>query len=178
MEKIELQEVIDTCEEAESDYIKLYRPLLGYEDNIQLYRGIDDSLQEILEEIEGRVGLALPADLIELYLISNGGKYFDITLYHLTDDKNDINGLYYKNLQDDLREKYDIPQEKIIVGENTDGHLIVVGLDEEGYYTYFLLEKETKEITMAFDYLIEILALEINYHTDAFELTYDESEEA
>ena len=52
MEKIELQEIIEACDEADSEYIKLYRPLLGYEDEISLNRGIDDSLEFTLNEIE------------------------------------------------------------------------------------------------------------------------------
>ena len=44
--RIEIQEIIDACEESGSDYIKLYRPLLGYEDEVVLNRGIDDSMEE------------------------------------------------------------------------------------------------------------------------------------
>ena len=124
MEKIELQEIIEACEEVESEYIKLYRPLLGYEDDISLNRGIDDSLQGTLEAIEAKVGVEFPADFLQVYLIANGGKYFDITLYHLTNDIGDPNGLYAKNFDSSLRYEYNIPENALIIGETKDGEYI------------------------------------------------------
>lgn len=177
MEKIELQEIIDTCEEAESEYIKLYRPLLGYEDSVVLNRGIDDSLEEILEEIETATGVQFPADFLQLYLIANGGKYFDINLYHLTNDKNDVNGLYYKNTDKKLREEYEIPENVLIVGEAEEYAYIIIGIDEEGYYYYGTWDKEAKGVDMDFGYILELLVYEIDYHTQAFGLEYEESEE-
>lgn len=177
MEKIELQEIIDACEEAHSDYIKLFRPLLGYEDEVELYRGIDDSMEETLEEIETRVGLAFPVDFLQLYLIANGGKYFDVTLYYLTSDKDDVNGLYYKNMDKSLREEYNIPKEALIVGESKDGDIIFIGLDEEGYYTCYAWDKETKDVSVVYHYILELLILEADYHTNAFEINYSEDEE-
>ena len=169
MEKIELQEIIDTCEEAGSDYLKLYRPLLGYEENVEFYRGIDDSMEETLNQIEAKVGVEFPADLLQIYLIANGGKYFDITLYHLTNDKTDPNGLYNKNFDSKLREEYNIPENMLIVGETKDGEFILIGIDEEGYYYYCTWDKEIKEMDMDYGYLVEILAYEIDYYTQAFE---------
>ena len=168
MEKIELQEIIEACEEAQSDYLKLYRPLLGYEDNMEFYRGIDDSLEETLEEIEAKVGIDFPADFLQIYLISNGGKYFDITLYHLTSDKNDLNGLYYKNTNEDFRGKYNIPAGMLVIGETSDNQLLLIGIDEEDYYFYCTWDKETHTIDMDYTYLVEVLMYEIDYHTNAF----------
>lgn len=168
MEKIELQEVIEACEEAKSEYIKLFRPLLGYEDEISLNRGIDDSLEETLNEIEKKVGIAFPADFLQIYLIANGGKYFDINLYPLTNDKNDVNGLYAKNFDSNLRAEYNIPDDMLIIGESKDGDFILIGVDEEEYYYYCSWEKETKAIGLDFAYLIEILVYEIDYYTQAF----------
>jgi len=167
MEKIELQEIIDACEEANSDYLKLYRPLLGYEENLTLYRGVDDSLEETLNEIEAKVGVAFPADFLQIYLIANGGKYFDINLYYLTNDKEDINGLYYKNFDSKLRKEYNIPDNMLIIGE-TDNEFILIGIDEEEYYYYCSWDKEEKQMDMDYGYLIEILAYEIDYYTQAF----------
>lgn len=176
MEKIDVQSIIDACEEAKSDYIQLYRPLLGYEDEVELYIGIDDSMQGTLEEIETKVGVAFPVDFLQLYLLSNGGKYFDVTLYPLTNDKEDTKGLYYKNFDQSLRTQYDIPNDVFIVGENVDGEFILIGLDSEEYYTCFTWNKETKKATFAYDYLIELLVGEIDYHTGAFEAVYSEEE--
>lgn len=175
MEKIELQEIIDACEEAGSEYLKLYRPLLGYEEEIELYRGIDDSLEEILNEIETKVGVEFPADFLQIYLISNGGKYFDINLYYLTNDKEDVKGLYYKNFDSGLREEYNIPENMLIVGETDNDELILVGIDQEDYYYYCTWDKEAKQMDMDYGYLVEILAYEIDYYTQAFET--EETEE-
>lgn len=174
MEKIELQEIIDACEQAKSDYLQLYRPLLGYEENIQFYRGIDDSMQEVLEEIEAKVGLAFPADFLQLYLISNGGKYFDVTLYSLSNDKEDVNGLYYKNMNQSFRNEYDIPQGTLVVGENSENQYILIGVDDEGYYGCYTWSKEDKDVAVGYDYLLELLMLEIDYHTGAFDELHNE----
>lgn len=176
MEKIEVQEIIDACEEAQSDYIKLYRPLLGYEDEVVLYRGIDDSMEKILNEIEEKAGVAFPSDLIEIYLMSNGGKYFDVHLYPLTTDKKDENGLYYKNMTENLKEEYSIPDNVLIIGETDDNEYILTGIDEEGYYFYCSWDKEEKKMNVDFDYLVELLVCEIDFHTNAFELQYSEED--
>ena len=176
MEKIELQEIIDACEEAGSEYLKLYRPLLGYEDAVEFNRGIDDSLEETLNEIEARVGIEFPADFLQMYLLSNGGKYFDLTLYHLSNDKEDKDGLYYKNVKSDIRENYNIPADMLIIGESDDDEYILVGIDEEGYYFYCTWDKQARSIDVKYDYLVEVLAYEIDYYTEAFSVEYDESE--
>lgn len=168
MEKIELQEIIDACQEAESEYIKLYRPLLGYEDKVELNRGIDDSLEQTLNEIEAKVGVEFPADFLQVYLIANGGKYFDVNLFYLTNDKNDQNGLYYKNFDSSLRTEYNIPDSMLIIGETKDRQLILVGIDEEDYYYYCTWDKDAKEMDIDYDYLLEVLMYEIDYHTGAF----------
>ena len=168
MEKIELQEIIEACESAESEYIKLYRPLLGYEDEIELYRGIDDSLEDTLNEIESMTGIAFPADFLQIYLLSNGGKYFDVKLYPLLTNKTDSNGLYAKNIDRKLREDNNISNDMLVIGETTDGLYILAGIDEEGYYYYCTWDKETKTLDAEFDSLVEILVYEIDYHTQAF----------
>jgi len=177
MEKIELQEVIEACENAKSDYIKLYRPLLGYEENLHLIRGIDDTMEETLNEIEARIGIEFPADLLQIYLISNGGKYFDVDLYYLTNDKDDAHGLYAKNLDYNLRAEYKIPSDKLIIGETEDNEFILVGIDDEGYYSYYTWDKEIKSINMEFSYLLEILVYEIDYHTQAFSVEEEDNNE-
>lgn len=177
MEKIELQEIIDACEEAGSEYLKLYRPLLGYEDKLELNRGIDDSLEETLNLIESKVGIEFPADFLQIYLIANGGKYFDVNLFYLTSDTSDPNGLYYKNFDSELRAQYNIPDDMLIIGETSEDELILIGIDEEEYYYYCTWDKEEKVMDMDFGYLVEILAYEIDYYTDAFSELEAEFEE-
>ena len=174
MEKIELQEIIEACEESQSEYIKLFRPLLGYEDEISLNRGIDDTLEETMNAIEQKVGVEFPADFLQIYLIANGGKYFDINLYYLTNDKNDANGLYAKNFDSSLRTEYNIPENMLIIGETKDGEFILIGIDDEGYYFYCTWDKEAKEIGMDFAYLVEILVYEIDYYTQSFSVEEEE----
>ncbi len=178
MERIEIQEIIDVCEEGNSEYLKLYRPLLGYDDEVILYRGIDDSMEGTLNEIEAKVGIVTPADFLQIYLLANGGRYFDVTLYYLTNDKEDKKGLYYNNFNSSLRSEYNIPDNTIIIGETTDNELILVGIDEENYYYYFTWDKETKEMNVDYNYLVEILAYEIDYHTQAFSIDENVEEES
>ena len=177
MEKIELQEIIDACEEGESEYIKLFRPLLGYEDEISLNRGIDDTLEATLDEIESKVGIAFPADFLQIYLLSNGGKYFDLNLYYLTNDKKDPKGLYAVNFDSTLRANLDIPEDMLIIGETTDGLYILVGVDDDGYYYYCTWNKETREKELTLDYLVEVLVYEIDYYTQAFTMDEETEEE-
>ena len=177
MEKIEIQEIIDLCEEAESDYLKLYRPLLGYEDEVKLNRGIDDSMEGILDEIEAKVGIKFPADLLQLYLIANGGRYFGVNLFHLSNDRNDINGLYYNNTSETLRDRYKIPSNTLIIGETKEDELILIGIDEDGYYAYCTWDKEEKKMNVDFGYILELLVYEIDYNTGAFQVEYNEEED-
>ena len=175
MEKIELQEIIDACEKSGSEYINLYRPLLGYEDDITLYRGADDSVMDALTEVETKIGLEFPADFFQVYLLSNGGKYFDIKLFSLTSDKKYVDGIYYQNLVADTRKEYNVPDNMLLIGESTDGVLVLIGLDKDDCYYYALWNKETKEEEMQFDYLPELLMYEIDYYTGTFDV--DEEEE-
>lgn len=168
MEQIELQDIIAACEEADSVYIKLYRSLLGYEDNVVFYRGIDDSMEKSLDEIEETSGIAFPPDFLQIYLLSNGGKYFDINLFSLSNDKKDVNGLYYKNTNKDLKEEFSIPDDMIVIGETKENEYLLIGIDEEGYYYYCMWDKDAKEKGMDFESLIEVLVYEIDYHTQAF----------
>lgn len=175
MDKVELQEIIEACEKADSDYIRLYRPLLGYEENLDLNRGIDDSLEETVNLLERNVGIELPGDLLQLYLIANGGKYFDIKLYYLTNDRKDPNGMYYKNTDKKLREEYNIPNNMFIIGEISEYEYLLIGIDDEGYYYYCAWDKEEKKKSIEFSYLTEVLMHEIDYYTQAF--SYEESED-
>lgn len=168
MEKIEIQEIIEACEEAESDYLRLYRPLLGYDEEVLLNRGVDDRVEETLNEIESKVGLSFPADFLQVYLIANGGKYFDVNLYYLTEDKKDENGLYYKNIKSDMRAMYDVPDSMMIIGEYGENALILIGVDEDGYYFYCTWDKNDRVMDMDYSYLTELLMYEIDYHTGAF----------
>lgn len=170
MEKIELQEIIDACEEAKSEYINLYRPLLGYEDQISLYRGIDDSVLEIVSAIEGAANIQLPADFFQVYLLSNGGKYFDIDLFYLTNDKNDSKGIYYQNVIASTKKDYNVPDNTIVIGDSEDGMLVLVGVDEQGYYYYSLWNKEEKVEEIRCEYLPELLMYEIDYYTGNFDV--------
>lgn len=170
MEKIELQEIIDACEESKSEYINLYRPLLGYEDQVTLYRGVDDSVLGIIAEIEEVTNVQLPADFFQVYLLSNGGKYFDVNLFFLTNDKNDQNGIYYQNVKTDVKNEYALPDNTIVIGDTNDGLLVIVGVDEEGYYYYSMWNKEEKSEEIRCDYLPELLMYEIDYHTGNFDV--------
>lgn len=175
MEKMELQEIIDACEKAESEYLDLYRPLLGYEDELTFYRGADDSIMDTIKEMEEKIGIQFPPDFFQIYLLSNGGRYFDITLYSFTENKNAPEDIYYKNMIANVKKEYNAPDNTILIGETTDGLLILVGIDEEGYYYYSCWNKETKEEEFRFNYLLELLVHEIDYHTGAFDI--DEEEE-
>lgn len=168
MAKIELQEIIDVCEASESEYLKLYRPLLGYEDEVSFNVGIDDTLEAALNKLEEKVGIEVAPDFLQIYLISNGGKYFDVNLFPLTKDNKDKEGLLYQNFDSGLREEFDVPANTIILGDTDDDELILLGVDEEGYYYYCTWDKDNKEQNVIYDYLLEILMYEIDYHTNAF----------
>jgi hypothetical protein len=101
-------------------------------------------------------------------LISNGGKYFDVNLFPLTKDNKDKEGLLYQNFDSGLREEFDVPANTIILGDTDDDELILLGVDEEGYYYYCTWDKDNKEQNVIYDYLLEILMYEIDYHTNAF----------
>lgn len=166
MKEITLETVLNAVEESE--YNILYRPLLGYEDNLKFYEGIDDSMEHLLDDLEAVVGFEIPGDLIQLYIISNGGKYFDVNLFQLSEDQNDENSLYYQNVIATTKKDYDIPDDYLVIGTSGEGYYICITIDEDGYISYIMWNKDSKEVFLNYDYLVEILMSEIDYYTEAF----------
>ena len=73
MNEISLEELLAVIEDT--DYYPLFRPLLGYEDFIKFYEGIDDSMEHLLDEVQDLVGFEFPGDLIHVLLMTNGAKF-------------------------------------------------------------------------------------------------------
>lgn len=166
MKEIGLEDVLGLVEET--DYYLLFRPLLGYEEHLKFYYGITDPMEYLLDELQEIVRFEIPGDLIQMLLISNGGKYFDLNLYSLTEDKNDKKGLYYNNVNATTKKDYNIPKHYLIIGESSNLYIICVRIDDEGYISYLLWEKSQKQISLTYNYLIEIIMSEVDYYTEAF----------
>ena len=147
---------------------KIFRALLGYEDEVELFAGIDDSLEANVDELEEIAGFEIPGDFLHILLLTNGFRIFDFKLFPLTAKNSDKNGMYYINSKSDYKEKNSIPEEFLVIGEITEKFAVCITYDNEGYITYCLWDKEKKNISITYDYLIEIIASEIDYHNDAF----------
>lgn len=173
MEEMSLDYLLEAIEDTE--YYPLFSPLFGYDDYLKFYIGIDDSMEPLLDELQDLVDFEFPGDLIYILLITNGGRIFDLNLYHLTEDKKDKNGLYFNNTEADTRKKYNIPDNYLIIGTSSDLFILCVTLDEEGFISYVLWDVKTKEIGLTYNYLVEVLIAEIDYYTGAF--SDDETEE-
>ena len=174
MNEISLEELLAVIEDT--DYYPLFRPLLGYEDFIKFYEGIDDSMEHLLDEVQDLVGFEFPGDLIHVLLMTNGAKFFDLTLYQLTEDDNDKNGLYYNNATAPTRKEFNIPENYLIVGKSSDLFVVCATLDEEGYLSYVLWDTKNKEAGIVYDYLVEVIMAEIDYYTGAFSEGEDDEE--
>ena len=168
LKEISLTSLVDMLDESESEYADFFRPMLGYEAILKLYDGIEDEIEPQLVEIEDETGYEFPPDLISFYMCSNGGVFGDLELFPLTNDKSVENTIHKLNVIDtSLKESLDLNRKTLLVGKYLDGDTYVICvLKDDGVYSYQLWDAEKKKVTMEFEYLVQIVALEVSYVAD------------
>ena len=173
MQEIELTDLVEALEETKNDYADFFRPMLGYEAILKLYLGITDDVEPLLVEIEDETGYEFPPDIISFYLCSNGGEFGDLELYPITTDPQFPNNLHRLNVTDkSLKESIGLDNKTLLVGgyPNDDTTYVTCKLNSDGTYKYQLYDGSKQKVKMEFDYILQLVALEINYITDYDEL--------
>lgn len=166
--EINLTSLVDVLDEAKSEYADFFRPMLGYDAILKLYEGIEDDVESLLVEIEDETGYEFPSDLIELYMCTNGGEFGDLELFPITTDKDVENNIHKYNVIDkSIKESIGLSDRELLVGKYIGGNnYVICRLNEENVYEYQLWDSHKKETVMTFEFLIQLIALEISYITD------------
>lgn len=172
LKEIKLENLVDSLDDLESEYADFFRPMLGYEAILTLYEGIDDSMESLVVEIEDETGFEFPPDLIGYYLCTNGGKFGDLSLFPLTAERSMENTIHRLNvLNKSLKESIGLDNSTLLIGQYTDTNTYVTcTLSEDGIYSYKLYDADNKTVTMEFEYVTQLVALEVSYITDYDEL--------
>lgn len=173
LQEIELMDLVDALDEVESEYSAFFRPMLGYEAILKLYLGITDDLEPLIVEIEDESGYEFPPDLVSFYICTNGGEFGDLELYPLTTDPSVTNSIHKYNVIDkSLKESIGLDNKTLLVGGYPDdpNTYITCKLNADGTYVYQMYDATKKKAKMEFEYIIQLVALEVNYITDYDEL--------
>ena len=164
--EIKLSDLVDALDSIESEYADFFRPMLGYEAVLKLYEGIEDSDETLINELEDETSFEFPPDLIAFYMNTNGGVFGDLELYPLA-DKNNENTIHKLNvLSKDLKRSIGLDDSSILVGKYTFNDNYVIVKLEDGKYVYQLYDGKAQEPKMNFEYLVQLVALEVSYVTD------------
>jgi len=173
MQEIELVDLVDALDEAKNDYADFFRPMLGYEAILTLYLGITDEVESLLVEIEDETGYEFPPDLVSFYVCSNGGEFGDLDLYPITTDPEFTTNIHRLNVTDkSLKESIGLDNKTLLIGgyPEDDTTYVTCKLNSDGSYKYQLYDATKQKVKMEFDYILQLVALEINYITDYDEL--------
>ena len=168
LKKISLSGLVDLLDSTGSEFADFFRPMLGYEAVLKLYDGIDDSVEPLLVEIEDELGFEFPSDLINFYMCTNGGVFGDLQLFPLTTDKSAENNIHRLNvIETSLKESLEISKDTLLIGKylNNEDYVVCV-LKDDGVYSYQLWNSKKNAVMMEFEYLIQLVALEVSYATD------------
>lgn len=168
LKEISLSSLIDTLDETESEFADFFRPMLGYDAVLTLYEGINDDVEQLLVEVEDETGFEFPGDMISFYMCTNGGVFGDLKLYSIDEDKTIENNIHTINVTNKtLKESIGLDNSSILIGEYLNSDMYVTcTLNSDNEYTYQIWDSIKKTVAMQFEYLIQIIALEISYATD------------
>lgn len=169
LQEIELMDLVEALDEIQSDYSAFFRPMLGYEAILKLYLGITDDAEPLIVEIEDESSYEFPPDLVSFYICTNGGQFGDLELYPITSDPNVEYSLHRLNVIDkNLKESIGLDNKTLLVGGYPDDPdtYITCKLNSDGTYKYQIYDAVKKSAKMEFEYIIQLVALEVNYVTD------------
>ena len=167
--EIELTDLVDALDETGSEYAAFFRPMLGYEAVLKLYLGITDDAEPLLVEIEDESSFEFPPDLVSFYMCTNGGEFGDLELYPLTTDASVTNSLHKLNVIDkSFKESIGLDNKTLLIGGYPDDPdtYITCKLNPDGSFAYQMYDATKKKAKMEFEYIIQLVALEVNYVTD------------
>ena len=168
LKTIDLSNLVDTLDAQESDFADFFRPMLGYDAVLTLYEGINDDYHPLILEIEDETGFEFPGDVIAFYMCTNGGVFGELELYPISSDSSLEYDIHRNNVTNkELKISLGLNPNVLLLGKYIDSDTYVIGfLNDDKVYTYALWDSKKKAITMEFEYLIQLVALEISYNID------------
>lgn len=168
LREIDLTSLVEELDNIKSDYADFFRPMMGYDALLTLYEGIEDSVEPLLVEIEDETSYEFPADLISFYVCTNGGIYGDLELYPISHDSTLTKEIHKLNVTNkELKESIGLDTKSLLIGQyNDNATYVICTLNDDGVYTYQIWDSRTKAPTMEFEYLVQLVALEVAYVAD------------
>lgn len=168
LKEIKLSNLVDILDEDESEFADFFRPMLGYEAVLKLYEGIDDEVEPLLGEIEDELGFEFPYDLVNFYMCTNGGIFGDVRLFPITKDPSVEENIHRLNVVNtSLKEELGLENNTLLVGKyDEDDNYVLCVLKDDGVYSYQLWDSSKHKVMMEFEYIIQLVALEVSYATD------------
>lgn len=168
LKEISLTSLVEALDDEKSDYADFFRPMLGYDAILTLYDGIQDDIEPLLVEIEDETGYEFPPDLISFYICTNGGVFGDLELFPISKDSSLPYEIHRLNAIDkSLKESLGLDKKTLLVGKYTDAETYVIcTLKEDGVYAYQIWDGRSKSVNMEFEYLVQLVALEVAYVAD------------
>lgn len=145
LKEITLAELLNST--AGTDYFVTFAKLIGHGNESTLYEGITDESLPLLEELELKLGYEIPSNYIEFLNHLNGGHFFKMDLFSLT-DKEYPNSLYNRNFINTIREDLELEDKILIIGKKENHILCIDCEDADGSYT--LMDVRNKE-TITFE---------------------------
>ena len=125
-----------------TSYFPTFAKLIGRKD-VLLYDGINDEDYYLLEEIEQELGYALPSHYLNLLGVVNGGHFFDMDIFSLT-DKEYPNSLYARNFLSNIRNELGLDDSELIIGKYENYVLYVDCEDLDGSYVLMDIRNQEK----------------------------------
>ena len=141
LKQTSLAEVLEKT--SGTSYFSTFVQLVGKTQELVLYKGIDETYNDYIDEIEYKLEAPLNDNYLEFLQIMNGGIVAGMKLFSL-DDKENIDSLYYRNFITDIRKRIKIPNNVLIIGEYQGG-IICYETDDEGDGSFTLMDIYNKE---------------------------------
>lgn len=133
LKEISLAEVLEKT--SGTSYFTAFVQLVGKTSDLVLYKGIDESYQPLIEELEDQLGVEINDSYLDFLKITNGGHIAGMNLFSL-DEKENVNSLYYRNFKTEARKKLKLPSNVLIIGEYQGGIICFEGdVGNDGAFT-------------------------------------------
>ena len=141
LKEITLAELLSNA--SGTDYFPVFAKLIGHSSDAVLYEGIGDKELEFLEEVEEALGYSIPSHYLEFLGFLNGGVFFNINLFSLTNKENP-NSLFSRNFYSNIKEELNLADSVLIIGK-FDHYVIYVDCGEEEDNSYTLMDIKNSE---------------------------------
>lgn len=141
LQEISLAEVLEKT--SGTSYFSSFVQLVGKTDDLVMYRGITRNDEPLVIELEEALNISINRNYLEFLTITNGGTIAGMNLYSL-DQKENVNSLYYRNIQADIRKKLKLPNNVLLIGEYKEG-MICFEADDSDEGTFILMDIYNKE---------------------------------